>query len=121
MVPCGDAHVFQHLRTGPGHVRGFRSGVPRSAVDAVLGPADEPVRVRVRHRTRGRAMKRRAKWTTDDPFGLTFQERRIVELLRAGRRTRDICTILNLTTTRSLYTYCYRIFRKTGTHHRLEL
>jgi len=66
-------------------------------------------------------MKRRAKWTTDDPFGLTFQERRIVELLRAGRRTRDICTILNLTTTRSLYTYCYRIFRKTGTHHRLEL
>jgi len=60
------------------------------------------------------------KWTANDPAGLTFRERCVVEYLRKGKGTREIANLLGVSP-RSMYTYCGRIFRKTGTHHRLEL
>jgi len=60
-----------------------------------------------------------SKWTLSDPYGLNFQERRVLEMLRVGKGTREIANVLGVST-RTVHTYYVRIYRKTDTHHRCE-
>jgi DNA-binding CsgD family transcriptional regulator len=61
-----------------------------------------------------------SKWRLSDPSDLTIQERRVVELLRVGKGSRQIAELMGISRN-TLNTYCCRIFKKTGTHHRIEM
>jgi DNA-binding CsgD family transcriptional regulator len=60
------------------------------------------------------------KWSEHDPAGLSEHERRVVELLRIGRSTRQIAGSMSISLN-STYTYIQRVMIKTHTHSRAEL